>query len=256
MELNLKKPLVFFDLETTGLDIASDRIIELSYLKVNPNGSEECKTFRLNPEKHISEEASEITSIKDEDVKDCPTFKDVAKTLAKVFEGCDIAGYNSNRFDIPLLAEEFIRAETDIDLKRHKFIDVQTIFHKMEQRTLPAAYRFYCNKELVDAHSAEADTKATYEVLKAQLDKYSDSLKNDVAFLSEFSSFNKNIDFAGRFVYDDNGVEYINFGKYKGQKVADVLRKDIGYYGWIMDSNFTLDTKRTLTMIKLKNNIR
>ena len=184
MQLNLKNPLVFFDLETTGTDIVNDRIVEISYLKVYPNGNEESKTLRINPGMHIPEGATAIHGITDEDVRDCPKFKEVAKNLAKEIEGCDLAGYNSNRFDNPLLAEEFLRAEVDINMKKRKFVDVQTIFHKKEQRTLSAAYKFYCDKELTDAHSAEADTRATYEVLKAQLDRYPD-LKNDVAFLSE-----------------------------------------------------------------------
>lgn len=255
MQLNLKNPLVFFDLETTGTDIVNDRIVEISYLKIFPNGVEESKTIRINPEMPIPEPATAVHGITNEDIKDCPTFKEVAKILAKDIEGCDLAGYNSNRFDIPLLAEEFLRTETDIDLKKRKFIDVQTIFHKMEQRTLSAAYKFYCEKELVGAHGAEADTRATYEVLKSQLDRYPD-LKNEVSYLSDFSSFSKNADFAGRIVYDDNGVEYINFGKYKGKKVLDVLKEDIGYYGWIMNSNFALDTKRVLTSIKLREALK
>ena len=255
MQLNLKNPLVFFDLETTGIDTATDRIVEISYLKVFPNGTEESKTMRVNPEVGIPESATAVHGISDEDVKDCPIFKEIAKTLAKDIEGCDLAGYNSNRFDIPLLAEEFLRAGTDIDLKKRKFVDVQTIFHKMEQRTLSAAYKFYCDKELVGAHGAEADTKATYEVLKSQLERYPD-LTNDINFLSDFSSFTKNADFAGRIIYDDKGVEYINFGKYKGRKVADVLKEDTGYYSWIMSSKFTLDTKRVLTNIKLREALK
>ncbi len=255
MQLNLKNPLVFFDLETTGTDTVNDRIVEISYLKVFPNGDEECKTMRINPEMPIPAGATAIHGISDEDVKNSPTFKEIAKILAKSIEGCDLAGYNSNRFDIPLLAEEFLRAGTEIDLKKRKFIDVQTIFHKMEQRTLSAAYKFYCEKELVGAHGAEADTKATYEVLKSQLDRYPD-LKNDINFLSDFSAFTKNADFAGRIIYDDKGVEFINFGKYKGRKVADVLKEDVGYYGWIMNSNFALDTKRVLTNIKLREALK
>ena len=255
MQLNLRNPLVFFDLETTGTDIVNDRIVEISYLKVFPNGVEETKTMRINPGVNIPEAATAIHGISDEDVKDSPTFKEIAKTLAKNIEGCDLAGYNSNRFDIPLLAEEFLRVGTDIDLKKRKFVDVQTIFHKMEQRTLSAAYKFYCEKELVGAHGAEADTKATYEVLKSQLDRYPD-LKNDINYLSDFSSYSKNADFAGRIVYDDKGVEYINFGKYKGRKVVDVLKEDVGYYGWIMSSNFALDTKRVLTNIKLREALK
>ena len=255
MQLNLKNPLVFFDLETTGIDIASDRIVEISYLKVFPNGAEESKTMRINPEMPIPKAATAIHGISDEEVKDSPTFKEIAKSLAKNIEGCDLAGYNSNRFDIPLLAEEFLRAWTDIDLKKRKFVDVQTIFHKMEQRTLSAAYKFYCEKELVGAHGAEADTKATYEVLRSQLDRYPD-LKNDINYLSDFSSYSKNADFAGRIVYDDKGMEYINFGKYKGRKVIDVLKEDTGYYGWIMSGNFALDTKRVLTNIKLREALK
>ncbi len=251
MKLNLKNPIVFFDLETTGININADRIVEICYLKVYPNGNEESKTLRINPEMHIPEAASAVHGIYDEDVTDCPTFKEVAKTLANDIEGCDLAGFNSNRFDIPVLAEEFLRADVDIDMSKRKFVDVQVIFHKMEQRTLSAAYKFYCEKDLEDAHSAEADTRATYEVLKAQLDKYPD-LKNDIAALSEFSSFNRNVDFAGRMVYDDKGVEVFNFGKYKGMPVAEVLKKDLGYYGWIMGNDFTLNTKAMLTKIRLR----
>ncbi|MCQ2193646.1 MAG: 3'-5' exonuclease [Paludibacteraceae bacterium] len=250
MQLNLKNPLVFFDLETTGTDIVNDRIVEISYLKVYPNGNEESKTLRINPGVHIPESSTAVHGITDADVKDCPTFKEVAKNIAKDIEGCDLAGYNSNRFDIPLLAEEFLRAEVDINMKKRKFVDVQTIFHKKEQRTLSAAYKFYCNDELVGAHGAEADTKATYEVLKAQLDRYPD-LTNDITFLSNFSSFNNNADFAGRIIYDANGDEVINFGKHKGKKVTDVFREDPGYYGWVMQSNFSLDTKKVLTDIYL-----
>ena len=251
MKLNLKNPLVFFDLETTGTNINADRIVEICYLKVYPNGNEEAKTMRINPGMHIPEEASAVHGIFDEDVKDCPTFKEVARNIARDIEGCDLAGFNSNRFDIPVLAEEFLRAGVDVDLGRHKFIDVQVIFHKMEQRTLSAAYKFYCGKDLEDAHTAEADTRATYEVLMAQLDRYPD-LKNDVAFLSEYSSFNRNVDFAGRMVYNDAGVEVFNFGKYKGTSVAEVLKKDPGYYSWILNSDFTLNTKAMLTKIRLR----
>jgi DNA polymerase III, epsilon subunit and related 3''-5'' exonucleases len=251
MKLNLRNPLVFFDLETTGTNINTDRIVEICYLKVYPNGNEESKTMRINPEMHIPEESSKIHGIYDEDVVNCPTFREVAKNIAKDIEGSDLAGFNSNRFDIPVLAEEFLRAGIDIDMSRRKFIDVQVIFHKMEQRTLSAAYKFYCSKNLEDAHSAEADTKATYEVLMSQLDKYPE-LKNDVKFLSEFSSFNRNVDFAGRMVYDEKGVEIFNFGKYKGISVAEVLQKDPGYYGWILGNDFTLHTKAMLTKIRLR----
>lgn len=252
MKLNLKNPLIFFDLETTGTNINTDRIVEICYLKVHPNGNEETKTMRINPEMHIPEASSEIHGIYDEDVADCPTFKDVAKDIAKDIEGCDIAGFNSNRFDVPVLVEEFLRVGIDIDLAKRKFIDVQVIYHKLEQRTLSAAYKFYCGKNLEDAHSAEADTRATYEVLKAQLDKYPDVLTNDINFLSEYSSYSKNVDFAGRIIYDNNGVEIFNFGKYKGYPVSEVLHRDPGYFGWIMNGDFTLNTKNVLTKIRLR----
>ena len=252
MKLNLKNPIVFFDLETTGTNIISDRIVEIAYLKAYPNGNEETKTLRINPEQPIPAESSEIHGIYDEDVVDCPTFKEEAKNIARDIEGCDLAGFNSNRFDIPLLAEEFLRAGVDIDMSKRKFVDVQVIFHKMEQRTLTAAYKFYCGKNLEDAHSAEADTRATYEVLKAQLERYPDDLENDIAFLAEISSYNKNVDFAGRMIYDENGVELFNFGKYKGTSVVEVLRKDPGYFNWIINSDFSRNTKAELTKIRLR----
>ena len=251
MQLNLANPLVFFDLETTGININKDRIIEISILKISPNGDEDSKTRRINPGIPIPPESTLIHGITDEDIKDCPSFKEIAKSLATLIEGCDLAGFNSNRFDIPLLAEEFIRADADIDLSKRKFIDVQTIFHKMEQRTLIAAYKFYCNKDLENAHSAESDTKATYEVLKAQLDRYPD-LQNDIKYLSEFSSFTNNVDFAGRMIYNDKGEEVINFGKYKGRLVTDVLNTDPSYYSWIMNGDFPLNTKKMLTEIRLR----
>jgi DNA polymerase-3 subunit epsilon len=252
MNLNLKNPIVFFDLETTGTNINSDRIVEICYLKVHPNGNEESKTLRINPEMHIPEESSNIHGIYDEDIANCPTFKEVAKNIARDIEGADLAGFNSNRFDIPVLAEEFLRAGVDIDMSKRKFIDVQVIFHKMEQRTLSAAYKFYCEKDLDDAHTAEADTRATYEVLKAQLDRYPADLQNDMAFLADFSTYNKNVDFAGRVVYDENEVEVFNFGKYKGMSVSEVFKKDPGYYSWMLNSDFTLNTKAVLTKIKLR----
>lgn len=252
MLLKLKNPLVFFDLETTGTDVAVDRIVELTFLKVYPNGNEESKTFRINPTIPIPQAATMIHGISDEDVKDAPTFASVARTIAKTFEGCDFAGYNSNKFDIPLLAEEFIRAEVDIDLKKRKFVDIQVIFHKKEQRTLSAAYRFYCNKELENAHTSEADTRATYEILKAQLDHYPD-LTNDVDELSKFSSHNRNADFLGRIVFNEDGQEVFNFGKYKGHLVEEVLNKDPGYYGWMMNGQFPMHTKKILTEIKLRS---
>ena len=238
MELNLRNPLIFFDLETTGVNAAKDKIVEISYIKVYPNGKEESNTIRINPGRHIPEEATAVHHITDDDVKNCPSFKDVAKELSRVFEGCDIAGFNSNRFDLPLLVEEFLAAGVNIDMTKRKFIDVQTIFHKMEQRTLVAAYKFYCGKNLEDAHSADADTRATYEVLKAQLDRYP-SLQNDVDFLSEFSTKNKNVDFAGRIIYNDKNVEVFNLGKHKGCPVEEVFRTiDRGYYDWMMQGDF------------------
>ena len=251
MNLNLKNPLIFFDLETTGTNIVTDRIVEISYLKIYPNGKEESDTFLVNPTIPIPEKSSAIHGIRDEDVKNAPTFNELAKTLANILEGCDLAGYNSNKFDIPLLAEELIRAEVDIDLKKRKFIDVQVIFHKKEQRTLSAAYKFYCNQDLNDAHTAEADTRATFEVLKSQLDRYPD-LKNDVDELSKYSSHNRNLDYAGRIIVDDDEIERFNFGKYKGIAVEEVLAKDPAYYGWMMNSEFPLYTKKVLTSIKLK----
>ena len=251
MQLNLKNPLVFFDLETTGIDIAKDRIVEISMVKVMPNGEEIVKTRRINPGMPIPPESTAIHGITDEDVKDCPKFKEIAKSLAAQIEGCDLAGFNSNRFDIPMLAEEFLRAGVDVDLIRRKFFEVQPIFHKMELRNLTAAYKFYCNKDLANAHSAEADTMATYEVLKAQLDRYPE-LENDVNFLSKYSSFTNNVDFAGRMVYNEKGQEVINFGKYKGRVVEEVLKSDPSYYAWIMNGDFPLNTKKMLTEIRLR----
>jgi DNA polymerase-3 subunit epsilon len=264
MQLQLKNPIVFLDLETTGINIATDRIVEIALIKVQVNGTEEEKQMRINPERPIPLETSLIHGIYDEDIKDAPTFKEVAKIFAKFIEGCDLGGFNSNRFDIPLLAEEFLRADIDIDFKKHKFIDVQAIFHKMEKRTLVAAYKFYCNEELINAHSAMADTKATYEVLKAQLDYYKgvvieekkgikkEPIVNDIEKLSEFSSFTKNVDFVGRIVYDEKGIEIFNFGKNKGVSVEKVFREQPGYYGWMMNSEFPLYTKKVLTRLKLK----
>ncbi len=264
MLLKLKNPVVVLDLETTGMNIVTDRIVEIALLKINTDGSEEEKLMRINPEMPIPPEVSLIHGITDEDVIDKPTFKEVAKTLAKFIEGCDLCGFNSNRFDIPLLAEEFLRADVDIDFKKHKFIDVQAIFHKMEKRTLAAAYKFYCNTELVDAHSAMADTKATYEVLKAQLDMYNETeyedakglksipIVNDVEKLSEFSAYDQNVDFVGRIVFDENGVEIFNFGKNKGIPVEKVLKEQPGYFGWMLDSEFPLYTKKVLTRIRLR----
>lgn len=253
MKLNLKNPIIFFDLETTGVDVSKDRIVEICYIKVWPNGNEVSRTLRINPEMHIPGQASAVHGIYDADVAECPTFKEVAKEIAGDFTGCDLAGFNSNRFDLPMLAEEFLRAQVDIDLTRHRAIDVQVIYHKLEQRTLSAAYKFYCGAELVNAHSALADTRATYEILQAQLDHYPDVLVNDMEFLSQFSSFTRNADFAGRIVYDDAGNEVFNFGKYKGEKVETVLLRDSGYYAWMMNGDFPLNTKQVLTRIKLRS---
>lgn len=251
MELHLKNPIVFFDLETTGTNVSCDRIVEISYHKISPNGREETKTIRVNPGMHIPEQSSAVHGIYDEDVRNCPTFKEIAKEIAHDIEGCDLAGYNSNRFDIPMLGEEFLRADVDLDLMKRKRIDVQVIFHQKEQRTLSAAYKFYCGKNLEDAHTAEADTLATYEVLKAQLERYPD-LQNDVDFLAKYTTQSNNVDYAGRIVYNDKNQETINFGKYKGKTVEEVLRNDIGYYGWIMQGDFPLHTKKVLTNIKLR----
>ena len=251
MELNLKKPIIFFDLETTVTDISKDRIVEICYIKVLPDGREVEYSKRVNPGMHIPESASAVHGIYDDDVKDCPAFKEIAREIAAEFEGCDIAGFNSNRFDLPLLAEEFLRAQVDIDLSRMRAIDVQVLYHKREPRTLSAAYKFYCGSELENAHSALADTRATYEVLKAQLSHYSD-MENDMEALSKESSFNNSVDFAGRIVYDENGCEVFNFGKYKGMPVEAVLVRDPGYYGWMMNGDFTLNTKQVLTRIKLR----
>lgn len=265
MNLALRRPIVFFDLETTGINIANDRIVEISLLKINPDGTEESLTYRVNPERPIPPESSAIHGIYDADVQDEPTFTEIGKKVAQFIEGADLGGYNSNRFDIPLLAEEFLRVGIDVDLKRKNFIDVQVIFHKMEQRTLSAAYQFYCKKNLDDAHSAEADTKATYEIFKAQLDRYKDvafkdpqgnisaPVVNDMDELAGFTSHTRNVDFTGRIVLDDKNQKVFNFGKYKGVPVETVLAKDPGYYSWIMNGDFPLYTKKVLTQIKLES---
>ena len=241
MELNLRKPIIFFDLETTGTNITRDRIVEISIIKIMPNGEEIERTRRINPGMPIPAEATLIHHITDADVADCPTFRQVAKSLAQMFTGCDIAGYNSNRFDIPMLAQEFSRADVSFDFSKARFIDVQTIFHKKEQRTLVAAYRFYCDKDLDGAHSANADTRATYEVLKAQLDRNPD-LPNDIEALAEYSSQNKNVDLMGRLIFNDKNQEVINFGKYKGRVAEEVLARDPSYYEWISRGDFPQNT--------------
>lgn len=251
MKLNLKKPIVFFDLETTGIDVTNDHIVEISLIKVMPSGEEIEKTRRINPGVKIPPEATAVHHITDEDVADAPTFKQIARSLANEMTGCDIAGFNSNKFDIPMLDQEFQRAGVKFDFSKARLIDVQTIFHKKEQRTLVAAYRFYCGKELDGAHSANADTRATYEVLMAQLDKY-DDLPNDMEELSKFSNQNRSVDFMSRLIFNDNNEEVINFGKYKGKLATEVLQKDPSYYDWIMKGDFAQNTKDCFTRIKLR----
>ena len=252
MKLNLKRPIIFFDLETTGTDTSNDRIVEISMVKVTPDGEKTIKTRRINPEMPIPAEATAVHHITDEDVKDCPTFKQIAKSLKAFMEGCDFGGFNSNRFDLPVLVEEFLRAGVDVDFRKRRYIDVQNIFHKKEERTLIAAYRFYCNKDLEAAHSAEADTLATYEVLLGQLERYED-LQNDVDFLSEYSTRNRTADFAGRIGYDDKEQEIFTFGKYKGRVVAEIFEKDPSYYDWMMNGDFPQYTKKIITEIKLRS---
>ena len=279
MKLHLTKPLVIFDLETTGLDLVKDRVIQLSYIKVSPDGREERGNFLINPEIHILPAITQLTGISDDDVKDKPTFKQLAKKLNDIFRGCDFAGFNSNHFDIPLLAEEFLRAGVDFDFSKCRLIDAQTIFHKMERRNLAAAYKFYCGRKMeedFEAHRADQDTEATYRVLMGELDRYAPGvnedpekvLPNDMDVLNEFSKTNQNVDFAGRIVWgelkDVSGktvvgadgkpvlTEIFNFGKHKGKSVADVLRSDPGYYSWIPQGDFTYNTKQVLTRIRLR----
>ena len=256
--LNLKCPLAFIDLETTGVNVASDRIVEIAILKVLPLGNgegsahpTEMKIHRINPGVPIPLEASKIHGIYDKDVKDCPSFSQLSQEIFLFLDGCDLAGYNSNRFDIPMLAEEFLRAGKDFDIKNRKLVDVQSIFHKMEQRTLIAAYKFYCGKELTNAHNAEADITATYEVFLSQLNKYKE-LKNDIAFLHDFTSMSDNVDLAGRIVRNEQGDEVFNFGKHKGKKVTDVFRSEPSYFDWMMNGDFPLYTKKVITAIRLR----
>lgn len=252
MKLNLKRPIVFFDLETTGVDTSKDRIVEISMIKVMPDGDEIIKTRRVNPTIPIPPEATAVHGITDEDVCSEPTFQQLAKSLAQFIQGCDFGGFNSNRFDLPILVEEFLRAGVDVDLKRRKFIDVQNIFHKKEQRTLVAAYKFYCDRDLNDAHSAEADTRATYEVLKAQIERY-DDLENDVDFLAEYSARGECADYAGRILYNEQGEEIFGFGKYKGRSVSEVFRLEPSYYAWMMNGDFPLYTKKVITEIRMRD---
>ncbi|PKA83698.1 DNA polymerase-3 subunit epsilon [Ulvibacter sp. MAR_2010_11] len=251
MELHLKKPICFFDLETTGVNVATDRIVEISVLKVYPNGNKESYTWRVNPEMPIPPVVSAIHGITDEMVANEPPFREIAPKVYALLKDSDLGGFNSNRFDIPLLAEELLRAEIDFDLKKALSVDVQTIFHKKEKRTLEAAYKFYCDKTLEDAHSAEADTNATYEVLKAQLDRYPD-LENDVAALATFSSHKDFADFAGYIGYNKEGDEIFSFGKHRGATVSDIMEKEPGYFGWLLNADFPLYTKKVLTRIKLQ----
>jgi DNA polymerase-3 subunit epsilon len=253
--LELQKPLAFLDIETTGLDVTNDRIIEIAILKMNPDGSQERYHKRINPQIPISKESSEITGIRDEDVMDCPTFEEVAQEIADFIADSDLVGYNSSKFDIPVLAESFLRAGSDFDMSARRFIDVQNIFHKMEQRTLAAAYQFYCNQELKNAHSAMADIEATYEVFVAQLNRY-DDLKKDIDFLAAFSKAGtyEILDFAGRLARNEKGEAVYNFGKHKGKTIEEVDKEEPGYYGWMLNANFPLYTKKVLKeeMAKVK----
>lgn len=279
MKLNLKKPLVIFDLETTGLDIVKDRVIQISYIKVFPDGKEKRVNKFVNPEKEIPVEVEQLTGIKNDDIKDAPTFKQIAKTLEADFKGCDFCGFNSNHFDIPMLAEEFLRAGIDFDFNACRLIDAQTIFHKMERRNLAAAYKFYCGRKMEDdfeAHRADQDTEATYRVLMGELDMYEPGrqeeperqLRNDMDELAEMSKNNDNVDFAGRMIWKDmldkdgktlldkdgkpRRHEVFNFGKYRGWDVAEILRKDPGYFSWMLGGDFTYNTKQALTRIRLR----
>ena len=250
MTLQLKRPICFFDLETTGVNVATDRIVEIAILKVFPNGNKESHTWRVNPTVPIPAATTAIHGISDEMIANEPTFKELAPKVCAMLKDSDLGGFNSNRFDIPLLAEELIRADMDLDLKKSSAVDVQTIFHKKEKRTLEAAYKFYCDKDLVNAHSAAADTNATYEVLESQLTKYED-LENDISWLAQFSSHKNFVDFAGYIGYNKKGEEIFSFGKHKGTLVTDVLEKEPGYFGWLLNADFPLYTKKVLTRIKL-----
>lgn len=250
--LRLFRPLALIDLETTGINVASDRIIEISILKIHPDGSREQQTWRVNPTIPIEPYATQVHGITNEDLKDCPTFNELAKELSAYIAGCDLAGYNSNKFDIPMLAEEFLRADVEFEAGNRHLVDIQNIFHRMEQRTLAAAYKFYCGKEMENAHNAAYDIMVTYEVLEAQLERYESQLQTDVAFLSEFSTRVKTADLAGRIVFNDKGVEVFGFGKHNGKPVEDIFRKEPSYYNWMMDGDFPLYTKKVITKIRLR----
>ena len=250
MQLKLTRPICFFDLETTGINVAKDRIVEIAILKVFPNGNKESKTWLVNPAMVIPEESIAVHGITNEKVANEPTFKELSKEIYKMIKDSDLGGFNSDRFDIPLLAEEMLRADIDFDMKNTVSVDVQTIFHKMEKRTLSAAYKFYCDKDLTDAHSAEADTNATYEVLLSQLERYPE-LENNIKMLAEFSSHKRTVDFAGFIVLDEDDDEVFSFGKHKGKKVHAVLENEPGYFSWILNADFPLYTKKILTQIKL-----
>lgn len=251
MKLLLTRPLCFFDLETTGLNVAKDRILEISILKVFPNGNKESKTWMVNPEIPIPPKTIPIHGITDEKVANEPTFKQLSRDIYSMIKDSDLAGFNSDRFDIPLLAEEMLRAGIDVDFKKHLTVDVQTIFHKMEKRNLSAAYKFYCGKDLNNAHSAEADTNATYEVLKSQINKY-DELENDISKLSTFSKRQKSVDFAGFIILDEDRDAAFNFGKHKGKKVIEVFEREPGYFSWLLNADFPRYTKKVLTAIRLE----
>lgn len=254
--INLTKPLCFFDLETTGINIKKDRIIEISILKIFPNKNKQSNTWLINPNIPIPENISNITHITNEIVKSKPVFKEIAPNIINIIKDSDLAGYNCNRFDIPFLAEELLRNNFDFDFSKHKFIDIQVIFHKMEPRTLSAAYQYYCKKKLINSHSAKIDTQATYEILKKQIQKYK-NIENNIEFLNDFCTFNKNnVDLIGLIQYNENKEEIFNFGKYKGKPVSEILKKDYKYYKWIQKSDFPFYTKKILNSIKIRESLK
>jgi DNA polymerase-3 subunit epsilon len=253
MRIELSRPLVIFDLETTGTSISADRIVELFYIKLFPDGTREEKHYLLNPKIPISPRATEIHGYCDDDVKDCITFQQIAPELVAIFTDCDFAGFNSNKFDFPMLVEEFLRVGVEFDITRRKFVDVQRIFHTLEPRNLSAAYKFYCDKDLIDAHSAKADVNATLEVLESQIERYREKLGSNIDKLHEFSGQTDNADLAGRIKFNDEGKEYFAFGKHKGKIVSEVFIKEPSYYDWIMNADFSMDTKRVITRIRLRS---